>query len=106
MSCDGFRMILQREENKGVGLTGYVCMGSGAMEYGRRGASGEESASARLNANGAAPGYSRREHPGHKRGYAFCADSFAFAGALNRRTYSRASSLLSVRFLKRYSKTN
>ena len=37
--------------------------------------------------------------------YVLCADSFGLAGALSRRTYFRASSLLSVRFLKRYSKT-
>src|SRR6266404_1179348 len=36
----------------------------------------------------------------------FPAGALAFVGALNRATYFRASSLLSVRFLKRYSKTN
>src|SRR5260370_41124229 len=48
MSCDGFRMILQSEENKGVKLTGHVCMGSGAAECRRRGVSGEKSTPAYL----------------------------------------------------------
>ncbi len=36
-------MILQREENKGVELTGYICKSSGASERGRREVSGEKS---------------------------------------------------------------
>src|SRR6266481_5780866 len=68
-------MILQAKENKGVELTGYVCKGSGVMECGRRGVSGEKSTPARLKP-------SCVSHPGKAKGY--CSLAYSALAAMRR----------------------